>query len=540
MRHGAGHDGDPRNLGHADTGLDRRVRLGAARSLPVGTVRPTEMLVVGARASRHAAGRRLRRSRTRPATAGRADRRGRRSRGRAGGDRPPRRRRSPLCAHSSSTCSVRRIGGAPPAIWSAGAPGEARARARDRRPRNERRAASSRGRRPSLEASHGGGAAQSRGGLRWTGSSPRDPMTASSSSRGLSGSVARPGRPARRRSRGGSALRRRLGLLDVAAGSRRSGVPSATRRCRCRRPRRRLRSSRRRPRSRPRHRRRRLVTRRRARSGLRGARRAPAPPRAAPSPGTSGRPGTRSTGSTPPGGRAPAAPAAAPRSSDGDDPGRRRARRDRPRRRRRDRPWRRPRWAVRVPSRPDDTGPISPRRPVGAASRRRRSDRAAGGRHGGRTSCPADPQHDRVARRRAELLEDAELEQARVPVEQPAGVRQRPQGRLLAARPLERRLAFPAGRDDPRRTPASAPREPSRRGRRRRAARRRSGRSRSRRTSPTAGPISARERRGCRPRSGRRSRRAARREGPRRARQASSGRWSARRPGRRRRSEPSG
>ena len=46
-----------------------------------------------------------------------------------------------------------------------------------------------------------------------------------------------------------------------------------------------------------------------------------APPRGGPSPGTSGRRGTRSRGSTPPGGRAPGAPAAPRRSSGDDGPG---------------------------------------------------------------------------------------------------------------------------------------------------------------------------------------------------------------------------
>ena len=96
-----------------------------------------------------------------------------------------------------------------------------------------------------------------------------------------------------------------------------------------------------------------------------GRRRANVPPRVAPSPGTSDRPGRRSTGSTPPGGRAREAMAGRRRSSDVGGPGRRRARRDRPRRPRTDRPERRPRGAVRVQSRRDDTGPLSHRRRAG-------------------------------------------------------------------------------------------------------------------------------------------------------------------------------
>ena len=66
-------------------------------------------------------------------------------------------------------------------------------------------------------------------------------------------------------------------------------------------------------------------------------------PHAGPSPGTSGRPGTRSTGSTPPGAPRPVVPAAARHSSGGGDRGSSTAIPDRPRTRRTDRPARRPR-----------------------------------------------------------------------------------------------------------------------------------------------------------------------------------------------------
>ena len=90
-------------------------------------------------------------------------------------------------------------------------------------------------------------------------------------------------------------------------------------------------------------------------------RRATGRPLVVPSPGRSGRPGTRSRGSTPPGGRGRAARVAGRRSIDGGDPGRRRARRDRLRRQRMGTPEPRPRGAVRVQSPGDDTGPLSPR-----------------------------------------------------------------------------------------------------------------------------------------------------------------------------------
>lgn len=71
------------------------------------------------------------------------------------------------------------------------------------------------------------------------------------------------------------------------------------------------------------------------------------PLRAAPRPGTSGRPGRRSTGSRPPGARRPAAPADPPRSTDGDGRDGRRGHPGRPRRRRMGTPARRPSWAIR-------------------------------------------------------------------------------------------------------------------------------------------------------------------------------------------------
>ncbi len=69
-------------------------------------------------------------------------------------------------------------------------------------------------------------------------------------------------------------------------------------------------------------------------------------PRAGPIPGTSGRPGTRSRGSTPPGARAHAAQGRHRRSTDVGGRGSWHARRGRPRRRRRDRLGTRPRWAA--------------------------------------------------------------------------------------------------------------------------------------------------------------------------------------------------
>ena len=63
----------------------------------------------------------------------------------------------------------------------------------------------------------------------------------------------------------------------------------------------------------------------------------PGPPRGGPSPGMSGRPRSRATGRTPPGGRAPGVPAASRHSTGGGGPGRRRGRRGRPRTPRMDR-----------------------------------------------------------------------------------------------------------------------------------------------------------------------------------------------------------
>ncbi len=73
-------------------------------------------------------------------------------------------------------------------------------------------------------------------------------------------------------------------------------------------------------------------------------------PRAAPIPGRSDRPGTRRTGSTPPGGPAHAGPARPRRSSDGDGPDDQHAHLDHPRRRRTGRPVSRPRRACLGPS----------------------------------------------------------------------------------------------------------------------------------------------------------------------------------------------
>ena len=80
-----------------------------------------------------------------------------------------------------------------------------------------------------------------------------------------------------------------------------------------------------------------------------------APPPGEPNPGTSGRPGMRSRGSTPAGGPGPEVPVGLLRNSGVDDPERSRARRGRPRRRRTDRRSRRPRSASRVRSRRDHT-----------------------------------------------------------------------------------------------------------------------------------------------------------------------------------------
>ena len=75
-------------------------------------------------------------------------------------------------------------------------------------------------------------------------------------------------------------------------------------------------------------------------------RRVRVPPPDGPSPGTSGRQGTRSTGSTPPGARRPAVRAATRRSIGGDGPGSSNVHRGRRRTRRTDRPGHRPCWAA--------------------------------------------------------------------------------------------------------------------------------------------------------------------------------------------------
>ena len=108
------------------------------------------------------------------------------------------------------------------------------------------------------------------------------------------------------------------------------------------------------PRLRPRPQPRRSRRRRRFRVG-RQIHRAIWRPHAGPSPGTSGRPGMRSRGSTPPGERGPGAQAANPQSTGGDDRERRHVRRDRRRRQRTDMRGRRRRWAIRDRSRVDDT-----------------------------------------------------------------------------------------------------------------------------------------------------------------------------------------
>lgn len=72
----------------------------------------------------------------------------------------------------------------------------------------------------------------------------------------------------------------------------------------------------------------------------------PVPPRGEPMPGTSGRPGTRSTGSTPPGVQRRAGPEGPPRNSDVDGRAGLNERPGRPRRRRTDTPGNRPSWAA--------------------------------------------------------------------------------------------------------------------------------------------------------------------------------------------------
>ena len=166
----------------------------------------------------------------------------------------------------------------------------------------------------SLLASHGGGADHSRGGLRrGPCSSCRSSSTGSESSAGSNGVGIRQGPRRRQQQRAapGPARRRRPPAL-----------PSAPR-----------------PRRLPRWRRRRV----------------PGPPPGVPSPGTSGRRGTRSTGSTPPGGRGRAGPVELRRSSDVGDRERWLVRRARLRRRRMGKQEHRPRSVARVRSRSDDT-----------------------------------------------------------------------------------------------------------------------------------------------------------------------------------------
>ena len=102
----------------------------------------------------------------------------------------------------------------------------------------------------------------------------------------------------------------------------------------------------RRRRCRPCHRSAQAMARRSGRSPVARRRRGCGPPRASPSPGTSGRRGTRWTGSRPPGARRRAAPVATRRSSDGDGRGSSNVRRGRRQRRRMDRPGHRPCWAA--------------------------------------------------------------------------------------------------------------------------------------------------------------------------------------------------
>ena len=102
----------------------------------------------------------------------------------------------------------------------------------------------------------------------------------------------------------------------------------------------------RRRRCRPRRRSAQATAPRSARSPVARRRHACGPPRASPSPGTSGRPGTRWTGSRPPGARRRAGPVATRRSSDGGGRGSSNVRRGRRQRRRMDRPGHRPCWAA--------------------------------------------------------------------------------------------------------------------------------------------------------------------------------------------------
>ena len=158
---------------------------------------------------------------------------------------------------------------------------------------------------------HGGGAAQSRGGFRRTGGS-----SPSGAWRGPSG------RRDRRRSRGPGRIVIHIAVACPGRGPRgRCGTPDPcwTRgrrhRCRC--------------------------------ASLLGPRHpARGPPRAAPNPGTSGRPGTRSTGSRLPGGRARAVRVETPRSIGGGGRGSSHDRRGRPRMPRTDKPGHRPCWAA--------------------------------------------------------------------------------------------------------------------------------------------------------------------------------------------------
>ena len=150
---------------------------------------------------------------------------------------------------------------------------------------------------PPAPVAQGGGAAQSRGGLRWmTGSSSCGGAAHGSPSSSASSSGSPPARPALGRDRW---IGLHLGVIAVVVDGGRH------------------------------RRRRRGGAAGRARLGRFAAR---------PSPGTSGRPGRRSRGSTPPGARAPSVPAGPPRSSGVDGRGWTSAHRVHPRRRRTDRP----------------------------------------------------------------------------------------------------------------------------------------------------------------------------------------------------------
>src|SRR5436305_12143640 len=62
---------------------------------------------------------------------------------------------------------------------------------------------------------------------------------------------------------------------------------------------------------------------------------------------------------------------------------------------------------------------------------------------------PRETEHDRVARRSADLLQHAKLQQAGVVLEHPSGVREGTKGGRLATSALERRFALSTSRDDP-------------------------------------------------------------------------------------------